>query len=232
MLPNQVVAYSPNELVAAQGTVRGWCAESIRRLLVERREAEQNLVEASGTPFRTAPFERIINKCSRKIEYFKKIGAAIKLGYMIVPNFDMDLFAVRTKALKPRHRENSWSGQFVENGQALPEGEGRYVDSRPFEKRRTEVETDAAGKKTEKRVYFPTKFDEDLDFPVALVKPQILTQTKRAMGYRLFDQIGVARGGYTLRRDDPIVCGRIIDPTKRGKAVTFFIAWWLDRDDI
>lgn len=232
--PNQVVAYSPNELALAQGTVRGWCAENIRRLLVERREAQENIEQALPAGFKTAAFDRIIAKCERRIAYFKKVGQAIKAGYMIVPNFDMQLFAVRTNERTPKHREHQWANQFVENGRPLPAGEGRYVSPTPLEDSYTYHD----GKRTdgtpiEKRSYFPTEFNDEIEFPVALVKPHIIAETQRAMKARVFDQVGVVRGGaYVSRRDDPIVCARIIDPTRNGKAVTFFIAWWLDREMI
>jgi hypothetical protein len=229
-MTNQVVAYTPHELATAQGTVRGWCAENIRRLLVERKDAQANLEQARVSKFRTEPFKKLIAKCGRQIEYFKKIGQAIKLGYMIVPNFDMDLFAVRTDATKPRHREQRWANQFVENGKALPQGEGRYVGHRPIEDHYTYNEKAADGKQIEKKSYFPLDFVREIEFPVTLVKPHILAETKRAMSHKLFDQVGIARGGYTTRRDDPIVCARIVDQTRRAKAVTFFVAWWLDKD--
>jgi hypothetical protein len=230
MNANQVVAYTPTELATAQVTVRGWCAENIRKLLAERKDAEANLEQARVSKFRTEPFKRLAAKCEKQIEYFKKIGQAIKLGYMIVPNFEMDLFAVRTGAFKPKHREQRWANQFVENGQSLPAGEGRYVGPKPLEDSYTYNEKAADGKQIEKRSYFPIDFVGEIEFPVTLVKPRILSETRRAMGFKLFDQIGIARGGYMARRDDPIVCARIIDPTRKGKAVTFFVAWWLDMD--
>ena len=228
----QVVAYTPSELLASQLTVRDWCAENIRRLLNERKDAIANLEQAERSKFRTQPFRRVINRCTRRIEFYKKIGRAIKLGYMIVPNFDLDLFAVRTDARKPRHRTHRWRNNFVENGKPLPEGEGRYVDPVPFEEGETWTETNSEGREITKNLYWPTAFDEELTFPVEIVQPKLVKETNRALGYKLFDQVGVARGQYMRRRDDPIICGRIFDPTRADKLVTFFVAWWLDADMI
>ena len=223
-MQNQVVAYSPNELVVAQSTVRSWCAENIRRLLSQKREADQNVSQALSGHFNSKPFKANVRRCERRIDYYKKIGKAIKLGYMIVPNFDLDLFAVRTKARKPRSEWSScrWAG-FPQEGQKLPEGEGRYVDDNPF------IQTDELDDNKCSR--YPVEFDEEITFPTNIIKPQIIKETQRAMGYKLFDQVGTAIGR-RLGCGDPIICGRLIDPTRNEKAVTFFIAWWLDSKDI
>lgn len=231
-MTSQVVAYSPNELVAAQSTVRGWCAENIRRLLAERKEAETNLAQAKQSKWRTGPFSTLVSRCSKRIEFYKKIGKAIKLGYMIVPNFDMDLFAVRTGRVVPRSREQSYRNRFIENGDTLPEGEGRYVGEKPVEENYPTTETNNAGKPYQQSRYYPVAFMETIAFPISFVKPQIVAETSKAMGHKLFDQIGIVRGGFIQRRDDPIVAARIIDGSDKKKAVTFFIAWWLDKDMI
>jgi hypothetical protein len=227
-MKNQVVAYTPGELVIAQRTVRSWCAENIRRLYRQKQDADKNVQTAISGKFNSKPFKTLANRCERRIVYYKKIGKAIKLGYMIVPNFDMDLFAVRTGQRKPRKQLSTWNANFEQEGQQMPEGEGRYVDVLPFwsEKQRKRKRDDEM-----ETVYFPTAFDDEISFPVAIVHPEIIHQTKRALGHKLFDQIGVARGT-RLMRADPIVCGRFLDPVKRDKAVTFFIAWWMDQDDI
>lgn len=229
-MTSQVVAYSPHELMAAQSTVRGWCAENIRRLLAERKEAEANLAQAKQSKWRTAPFSTLVSRCGKRIEFYKKIGKAIKLGYMIVPNFDMDLFAVRTKRFAPRQREHQWRNQFIENGDVLPEGEGRYVGNKPEESFYLATEKNRDGKDIEVNRYYPVAFMETIAFPISFVKPQIIAETSKAMGYKLFDQVGVVRGGYVMRKDDPIIAARILDGSQKGKAVTFFVAWWLDKD--
>jgi len=226
-MTNQVVAFTPNELVIAQRTVRGWCAENIRRLYRQKQDAEKNVATAIAGKFNSKPFKSLVRRCERRIVYYKKIGKAIKLGYMIVPNFDLDLFAVRTAAKKPRKQISTWNADFNQEGQQLLEGEGRYVDFRPFWGERERTRSDD---KVE-TVYFPTEFDEEITFPVALIKPGIIEATKAVLKEKLFDQVGVARGRL-LARADPIVCGRFLDPVRREKAVTFFIAWWMDQDDI
>lgn len=224
---NQVVAYSPNQVHVAQKTVRSWCAENIRRLLVQKREAQQNIAHAQSGKFSQKPFKKVLVRVEKRITYFKKIGAAIKLGYMIVPNFDMDLIAVRTTQKKPRKELGSKWWTFEQQGQRLPQGEGRYVDARPFRDTEVRYEENHKGEEVERTYWYPSAFDEEIDFPMELVHPTVLAQTQQALGYKLFDQIGVARN-QMIRSGDPIVMGRILDPTRTQRAVTFFIAWWFD----
>ena len=90
------------------------------------------------------------------------------------------------------------------------------------------------GKDVERHAYEAVDYD-DPDFPVVLVKPVVLDATRRAMALRIFDRIGVVTG----RKQDPIVVGEIIDPRtnlrwshRSQRRVTFFIAWWLNPDDL
>ena len=150
---------------------------------------------------------------------------------MIVPNFEMDLFAVRTNKSTPRGSttRSQWEG-FIQQGDTLPAGEGRYVDSKPFVASESYEDTNAQGKAVTVTDRWPTRFDEEITFPVELVKPHIIAATRRAMDQRVFDQVGIVRGAYLGRRRDPIICGRVLDRTRNNRAVTFFIAWWLDKD--
>jgi hypothetical protein len=152
---------------------------------------------------------------------------------MIVPNFDMDILAVRTKQSTPRTETSDWRHErFPQAGQSLPMGEGRYVDETPLVEEDSWTEKNAQGKDVEKICRFPVEFDEELTFPVALVQPHILAETQRALGYKLFDQVGIARGRHvsSSARRDPIVLGRIFDRTRPNHCLTFFVSWWLDRE--
>lgn len=66
--------------------------------------------------------------------------------------------------------------------------------------------------------------------PLDVARPEVMDATRRAMALELFDQVGVARNNAAA--GDPIVCGVIRDPTRRGKQVTFFVAWCLNPEDL
>ena len=122
-------------------------------------------------------------------------------------------FAVRVKRARPTRNESTTK---VRPARALPDllpaGEGRYVDDTHTDSE-TYPDTDYKGNPTEKVRYFATAFDEDVDFPLQGVMPEVLRATSRAMALRLFDQLGVVQndGGR-----DPIVVGQLLDP--RGPA--------------
>ena len=70
-----------------------------------------------------------------------------------------------------------------------------------------------------------------VDFPVATMKPIILTAAARAMALKIFDQIGtVSNAGGTGR--DPILVGQLLDPRGNRRATTFFLAWWVNTRDL
>ena len=79
--------------------------------------------------------------------------------------------------------------------------------------------------------YYADRF-VDADFPFKLARAEIREATDKAMGLKVFDEVGVLP---RTRKADPIVCGRVIDPSKPiyhrsspREGVTFFVAWWLD----
>lgn len=220
------VAVSPRELPAAQLQVADWCQQKIRALGRELREQRENLRQAKRLKWRHTGWLTAVNKTKRLMVYYAKIQSALKQGYLIVPNFNVDVIAVRVKAETPNEAVDINAAQC----EVLAPQQGRYVDNELIGKTVDRKYTDSQGKERTARDFHATHFEEHIDFPVALVKPSILEATSRAMAIRVFDRIGVVTG----IRQDPIVVGQIFSPTERyrryntGKRVTFFIAWWLD----
>jgi len=243
-----LVALTPQDMPAAQAEIMAWCKERIIAVSQELAEARRNVTLTKkmllGSP---KAWMGVAKKAASRMIYYAKIQAAVRAGYLVVPNFPMELLAVRVKRSRPP--DANLPGLPREAATAVPElnlpaGQGRYVDElNCHEDASYSVHrTNAAGQKFEDHIRLThiTGYDETVDFPVTLVKPEILAATQRAMALKIFDQIGVVHGQGTLskaqRRADPIVVGRIIDGSK-GKYgygggykhyVTFFIAWWLD----
>lgn len=229
----QLVAVTAGEIGSAQAQVAGWCKQKIHALAAELRDQRENLRQAKALKWRHTGWARAVTKTKGLMVYYAKIQHAVRAGYLIVPNFDVELIAVRTAKATPddavdRHRADP---------QALPPGRGRYVDDqvRGYKTTRTITRSD----KTTCVVtdFHPTAFNEQIDFPVALVKPVILAATEHAMAWKLFDRIGIVRRD---QKSDPIVIGQILKPTgdrshtyvNRPTCVSFFIAWWLDTQDL
>lgn len=225
-----VVATKPQEMEAAQLSLIQWAASKIAAETEELREAEAGLEIAMKAGWKHQAWERLVDKAARQVQFYTKIKAALDAGYYIVPPFPIDVFAIRTRRVKPDRKTTTqdWSARHEQSPQILPPGEGRYVSDDP-EVWTRKIPAGDSGTGKEVTQYFAQEF-LDVDFPFKLAKPAVLEETAKAMALKVFDQMGVLPA--RARSPDPIVCGQILHPVKPGygerKAVTFFIAWWLD----
>lgn len=221
-----VIARDPNEMAKAQISLIGWAEKKIAAEVAAMDEVSEQLDIAVTHKWRTAGWKRQLLLRRGKIEFYRKIKAALEAGYYIVPAFPLEIFAIRTKRQSPDRKTDSWAHSNREQTPRLmPAGEGRYVSSVPEVIGHNERKDDQ-GKIVQKSIWWADAF-QDVDFPFKLAKPEILTTTAQAMALRLFDQLGVLPD--SRRTADPIVCGQIIDPSSRQRrAVTFIVAWWLD----
>lgn len=247
-----LVALTPQDVPAAQTEIARWCHARIVELGGELREARQNLRDVKrlmlGSP---KAWQNVVKRTTAKMIYYAKIQAAVRLGYLIVPNFPTEIIAVRVNRSAPRAIEGEVWPREINEAQPelnLPPGAGRYVDeTNPHRDLSYDAQIkNAAGQliTQRKRWMRVDTYDETVDFPASLVKPIILEATERALALKLFDRVGVAHGNGTVslkrRKSDPIVIGHIIDGSQPKskwmqdypKYTSFFIAWWLDKDMI
>lgn len=237
------VALSAGEMPGVQADIAQWCQAKLIALGRELAEARQCRAQAKHAKWASGPWERAAVKLRKQMIYYAKVKAAIAAGYVIVPNFEAEVIAVKV-AGNPRLKTGRYPSD-VNDAQpelTLGPGQGRYVD-----------ETLPATDDSYRAMTPPGKegnwirqatsggwrgYDEEIDFPITMVKPVVLDATHRAMSLKIFDTIGVVnQDGSTdsraRRRSDPLVVGQVIDgsqPKRYGtpKRVTFFIAWWLD----
>jgi hypothetical protein len=83
---------------------------------------------------------------------------------------------------------------------------------------------DYSGKEVATPHYRPTEFVA-ADFPFKLAKAEIMEATRAALALKVFDRMGALPAA---RAPDPIICGEILLPHRKGQVVTFFVSWWLD----
>jgi len=221
-----LVALTPSDMVPAQVNLAAWCDRKIAALRVELSDLEANLELATAHGWKYETVASTLNRTARRITYYEKLQAAVQAGYLLIPNLTVDVFAVRVKRAKQPEKvhDNQWPSNFEAKAQVLPAGEGRYVDDVVQYRDESRVQT-IDGKEKLIRRYVSDDYD-NVDFPVALVKPSVLEATTRAMALKVFDQIGVVRNDYPGK--DPIVVGILLDPRGNRRRSTFFIAWWLD----
>lgn len=224
-----LVALTPSDMRVAQHQLGEFIGARKASVGAEFDEMSAALESAVKNGWGTKALRNAVNKLARRQTFYDKLGAAVEAGYVIMPSLPMDVIAIRTRAHRPRSADSTWSAQFEQQAQALPEGAGQYQNPKPTVESTTE--TDDKGKRT--TTYFPVAFEDDLEMPVELCKPALLDASKAAMARKLFDEIGVVRDDHRWgRRGDPMIVGTILDPTRRGRRFAFFIAWALPLDAI
>lgn len=220
----QLTATTPDQMVQSQQSLIAWFEKKIARLKEEAWDLEKEKLIAKRNKWRTAAFDRHHKIALKRVDYYVKIREALLDGYFIVPNFPVDLFALRTTAknVKP-DKINYWSTvHFEQKTSGLPMGEGEYKNPAPLTMQRDY--TDANGKQG--RWYWAEDWKE-MEFPLSMAKPVIMEATERAMALKVFDRFGIMPS--TQRNDDPMIIGQITKTEGyRTKIVSFIIAWYLD----
>lgn len=216
-----VVARNSSEMALAQQKLISWADTRIEAEKALLLEAETKLAKAKEMGQRTNTYGNRVMLARGSVQYYEKIRFALRAGYCIVPNFPVELLAIRTTKTEPG-KSNSHMG-FEQKPMQLPVGEGRYVD--PIPKISTQLVTKEGEKP--KKVRYPDHFRE-VTFPASLARIEILEDLDRAQRLKVFDAIGILPS--TRRKPDPMLIGQISH--KRGpyniKTVSFMIAWWID----
>lgn len=238
----RLVAENPMQLANEQRRLIDWCSEKIADLRAHADELQANLDSARVHKWKTSTLVSALTREMGRIAYYVnyvKVQAALEAGYFIVPNFDAEVFAVRTtKALPPPQSNDlkttlDWQEPRLDDMRLPPvaAGAGEYVDPSALEYRteRREIE---GGKEIVHKFVRTGGFNFEIEFPFALAKPQVMDATQAAMALRIFDDVAVLPRGRRSNAD-PMVVGII--RRKEGhnvKRCTFLIAWFLDTETI
>lgn len=226
VLDRQLVALTPQELPAAQQSLVDWCRAKVAALEQEVHEYEQAREEARLAKWSQRRWVSLVTRTKARVAYYQKMLAAVEAGYLLVPNFPIDAFAIRVRR-PPGYRESQqgWVNSFQESAERLPAGKGEYVSPGVKAMSTTRPERKSDGSMGQREWKVSTQQWSPVDFPVAAVRPEVLAQTRVAMARRIFDEVGLVQNQVA---GDPIVVGRILDPRGNGRCSTFFLAWWLD----
>lgn len=233
-----VIARNPAEMQVAQQKLCDWAAGQVEKAMVEFKEMEDSLAQAKKCKWRTTGFVTNLRYARERLKYYTKVKAALDAGYVIVPNFDLDIFAIRTTKIKPKQETTygRWGKPIprdFENESDRPAlGDGEYRDPWP-ELTHTVKTIEAKDGSTHKENHADSKDWRDVDFPYKMAKPQILTDTSRAMAHHVFDKIGVTPHR-NVRNQDPMIVGQITCKGRPGqdKDISFLITWWVDHTDL
>jgi hypothetical protein len=228
-----VFARTPDEMRAAQEKTISWARTRLEEARRDHFDAEASLVVARKNKWRSEGFKRLVNDHRRRFEFYDKMVTALEAGYVIVPNFPVDIFAIRTTKKKPVAGETeNWWARHAQHSDRPPLGAGAYVDASPAIVREKVPDVDKYGKEAVKHRSWAEAF-LPIDFPIKMVRPQILDATAKALTLKLFDEVGVL----PERRSngpDPMIIGQIVykPGTYRERRVSFLVAWWLTERDL
>jgi hypothetical protein len=214
----QLTALIPQDMEPAQKQLIQWCEKKLTLLNNEVSDMEASISQLATMKCATKPLKYQLSKVHKRILFFDKMKKAIEAGYTIVPNFPIQIFAIRTTSKKPAQQHtNSYWGDKTQNPKELPVGEGEYKNPFPLVERER---IDIGNGKTESFSY-ATDWD-DLEFPITMAKPEIIEATNKAMLLECFDLFGVMPA---TRNEDPIIIGQLVNGSKR---LSFMIAWHFD----
>lgn len=213
----QLTALVPHDMEPAQKQLITWCDLKIASLKAEHKEFGDSISELATMKWATLPMKKQLAKVGKRILFFSKMKMAIQAGYVVVPNFPIQLFAIKTKFKNPlpQHSSSYWDSK-TQKSQELPVGAGEYQNPFPV----VERERTKEGDKVESCSY-ATDWAE-MEFPLTMAKPEIIEATNKAMLLKCFDQIGIMPA---TRNEDPVIIGQLVNGKK---IISFMIAWHFD----
>jgi hypothetical protein len=233
-----LVACDPQEMAASQANLTVWVKQKVAAVKYELEELTTAYDTATKNGWDSDALERQVDKAALQVTYYEKMLGAVEAGFTIIPNFPIDLFAIRVSrnlpAVRPEQGNSAywWPTLADEKAQALAAGEGRYVS--PTQRVRNEEHRETKdGKEIIVRTVTPTSFGE-VEFPLIAARPVVMDAAHEAMALQLFDQIGICPK--QTPKGDPLIIGQIFLPPVRShtprKLVSFLIAWHLNLNDL
>lgn len=225
-----LVARNPVEMQNAQADLAVWLKDKIVECEIDVQDYEAALTTAKQNGWATSSLNRAKNKAVGERTFYSKLLTAVEAGFTIVPEFPIDVFAVRVQRQRPnvKAQSSTYSTPRVadEAPDILQAGVGRYVSPSQTVQNREFKET-KDGKEITRYWQKPVGL-RDVVFPVRSARVEVMNATASAMALKVFDQIGICP--QTRRGSDPLIIGQILGQ-KQGytqKTVSFIIAWHLD----
>lgn len=227
-----VVAENPAQMKEAQVTMIGWATQKKEQCAVEVRELWESIQAAERGGLSVANLKRAVRRARRRQEYYNKVHAALEAGFCIIPNFPVDVFAVRTTQKNPSKRihKGRWATPDDTKTNSPPLGDGRYLSNGVmFQEKEVHSPTDKEPDRMVRHVWASDFMD--VEFPIALAQASVIEATTTAMKRKIFDELGVLPE--RRRRGDPMIVGRIVDGHGYGrKEISFLVSWWIDTRDL
>ena len=232
-----LVARDAQQMAASTAQLTQWLNRKIADESANLAALGAAALHAKSQGWQHSTLDNQVLRSRKRVGFYTKVLAAVQAGYTIVPNFPIDLFAIRVTRMGVRARPGKggshWSAERDlddENCDVAKLGDGRYES--PSQVVRRSSSTNEEKKET---TFFAIADDfADIEFPITAALPEIMKATTEAMALKVFDEIGICPQR-RANKGDPLIIGRIIDnSTQKGwardwpKAVSFLIAWHID----
>lgn len=251
-----LVATSPVEMEASRDDLKTWLEQRLSILERDIIEANAALNEARKHGWATGALTSARNRAVDDETFYNKILCAVEAGYTIIPDFPIQVFAVR-RGEKEREQSQTYIG--VTNGpntgmgrpvtsDCAPAGVGDYRNPRPATWDSVRENKQATPENKQPRYYTTvTRFSHPaapISFPSVSARTPVMRATAKAMKEKTFDQVGVclpvrnSAGGRRIqqgaRAGDPLIIGQVLRKNEGGKqkCVSFIIAWHLNLNDL
>lgn len=237
-----VIATNAQQMQSAQQIMIARVDARLAMLGERVTQLHANLEHAKKYKLRQSSIQSTINKALRRVTFYEKVRAALEAGYTLIPDMDVDIFAIRTAREKPVtnyvertsiYESGAHPEVMAQETERPPLGEGRYVAPQALERRSQIIlGKNEKGETTYTQDAWAVDYDEELMFPFSLAKAEILELTGEALAKRIFDELGVAPR--RLRGNDPMVIGRVVlrDGRYNQRILNFLICWFVDVDTL
>jgi hypothetical protein len=232
-----LAAKSTEEMSAAQDKLKAWLTAKIRQCRHDFGELDQACKIAIERKWGSSALKNQAAKAKLRLKFYGKVLAAVNAGYTIVPNFPVDIFAIRVDKSKPQVNNYHTDGYYKSTPSvpsvptlALPEGDGRYVNDAPLGVPSYQTIKGQDGQSDKIRSWFKVTDYGEVEFPISCARPVVMEATAQAMAVKVFDAIGICPQRNI--RKDPLIIGQIrLHPQRKWETpphVSFLIAWHLD----
>lgn len=226
-----LVARNPVEMQEARTGLIGWLTAKVASVSAEMQDYQESLEQAVKNKWSAKGLKKAISSAFYRREFYSKTLEAVEAGFTIVPEFPIDVFAIRVDRGSPEGpiRTSSWNkaSADAETCDILPAGAGGYVSPTPKTLHWKETRLDNQGKEIKINLVQPTAL-QAVEFPIRSARAEVMSATAEAMALKVFDEIGICP---QTRKADPLIIGRILLPDSL-KTVNFLIAWHLNLNEL
>lgn len=238
-----LVARNPLEMQSAQADLAQWLRQKLASVEHEIVELNAAVHEARTNGWATAALIRQRNKSVGQEAFYFKLLTAVDAGYTIIPEFPIDVFAIRVTRSGVRasaaSSEYGYGYPTIDNERpdVAAVGEGEYKNPVQMVRYRDVKLTKSDGTEGVTKWTRPVDFQDEIVFPLMAARPVVMNATAEAMALKVFDQIGIClptRDAGVTRRGDPLIIGQILGRREgySQKCISFIIAWYLNLNDL